>query len=87
MIGGKILCRGRKELLLVSLQGTGHGCFHFNLADLAGQVEVLQVQPEQAGQVPEVHAGKVKHEGELVLLPLAPEAAEELQDSPIAASE
>ena len=87
MIGGKIPCRRRKELLLVSLQGTGHGCFHLNLADLAGQVEVLQVQTEQAGQVPGVHAGEVKHERELVLLPLAPEAAEELQDSPVAASE
>ena len=87
MIGGGIPCRRRKELLLVSLQGTGHGCFHLNLVDLAGQVEVLQVQPEQAGEVLGVHAGKIKHEGGLVLLPLALEAAEELQDSPVAASE
>ena len=87
MVGGKIPCRRRKELLLVSLQGTGHGCFHLNLADLAGQVEILQVQSEQAGQVPGVHAGTVKREREFVLRPLALETAEELQDSPVAASE
>ena len=87
MVGGKIPCRRGKELLLVLLQEASHGCFYFNLADLAGQVEMLQVQPEQAGQVPGIHAGTVKREREFVLLPLVLEAAEKLQDSPVAGRE
>ena len=74
-------------MLLVVPERICHGRFHLNLADLAGQVEILQVQSEQAGQVPGVHAGTVKREREFVLRPLALETAEELQDSPVAASE
>jgi hypothetical protein len=45
------------------------------------------VHPDQSGEVIDVHAGTVKHDRELTLYSLHQEAAAELHDAPVAASE
>jgi len=85
MIGGKILSRRGKQVLLVLSKQGGHGRFDLHLDNRAGKAVTLHVSLEKSDQVLKIHAGKIKCEWEFLRSPLAQEAAGELNDSPVAA--